>query len=157
MSINYISLQTEITNDPTNLGYSGKSDLDKATILNTANSGYISFNPLLPLTSLGIWAAKTGVRASVEKAALDNTSPVQSPCLAIRDLLVTMGGPPFDIGNVDNRTMISGLVATSIMTLTQANDLISLGNKSPCSRAEVLFGVGTIISEQDIGIARNGH
>lgn len=157
MSINHISLQSEIVNDPLQLNYTGKSDLEKAAILNTSVSGYISFNPLLPLTSLGIWAAKNGVRASVEKAALDNTSPVQSPCLAIRDLLITMGGPPFDIGNADNRAMISGLVATNIMTLPQAEDLLSLGNKLNSSRAEVLFGVGTVISEQDIGIARNGH
>ena len=157
MPIDYAALQSEIVNDPTSLGYSDKSDLEKATLLNTLQSGLIAFNPLLPLTSLGIWAAKTGVRAKVEQAALDNTSPVQSPCLAVRDLLVTMTGPPFDIGNVDNRTMVSGLVLTSIMSSGQAAELISLGNKTPASRAEVLFGVDTIVSEQHIGIARNGH
>jgi hypothetical protein len=68
-----------------------------------------------------------------------------------------MSGPPFDIGNQDNRTMVSGLVLTSIMSSGQAAELISLGNKTPASRAEVLFGVDTVISEQNIGIARNGH
>lgn len=155
MSIDYSALKSEITTDPKSLGLAGKSDAEMASLLNAPNAAFMAVNPLLPLTALGIWAAKTGVRAKVEQAALNNVSPVQSPCLAIRDLLVTMNGPPFDVSNADNQAMVAALVSAGVMTAEQQTELAALGNKSPASRAEVLFGVDTIISERDVGLARN--
>jgi hypothetical protein len=152
--MDYAALANEINTDPLELGYAtAGGDAAIAGLLNISNSGYTANNPMVSLTSLGIWAAKTGVRATVEQAALNNASPVQGPCLAIRDLLVTMSGPPFDIGNADNQAMVAALVETSVMTAAQQAELLALGNKTPASRAEVLFGPGAMVSAYDVRVA----
>lgn len=149
------ALKAELTTDPLHLGYAAAGgDAAIAALLNAPNAAYTANDPLVPLSTLGIWAAKTGVRAKIEANASNASSPVQSVCLAIRDLLVGLSGPSFDSGNPDNLAMVDGLVATGV--LVDANgaslkpSLLALGSKTPASRAEVLFGPGSVVTPADV-------
>src|SRR4051812_11057150 len=102
MPITPSALASEITNDPEQLGYSGQGDAAVCALLNAAHNDYTANNPLVPLSALAIWAAKTGVRAKIEAAAADANSAVRAPCLALRDLFAGLAGPAFDTGNADN-------------------------------------------------------
>lgn len=151
--MDYIALANEINTDPLALGYAGKGDAQVANILNTVNVSYTANNPLVSLNTLSIWAAKNGVRGPIEQNALNNASTVQSICLAVKDLLVSMNGPSFDTSNADNKAMVGALVSAGVMTAAQQTALLALGNKSPASRAEVVLGVGVTVSPLDVRFA----
>lgn len=150
--MDYVALKNEITTDPLVLGYAGKSDMAIAGILNTSNAAYTANNPLVPLTTLSIWAAKNSVRGLIEQNALNNASAVQSICLAVKDLLQGVAGT-WDSSNPDNKTMVQALVTAGVMTVAQQTSVLALGNKSPASRAEVLFGPGTVVDAYDVRTA----
>lgn len=143
------TLKTEIATDPLRLGYaSAGGDVAIAALLNAPGAGFTANNPLVPLSALGIWAAKTGVRAKVEANAANTSSPVQAVCLTVRDLLTGLNGPAFDSSNADNLSMVDSLVAAGVLVDGGGNSLkpalLALGNKTPASRAEVLFGPGSV-------------
>jgi hypothetical protein len=154
VSINPAALAAEIANDPLGLGYANQGDAAVCSLLNAAHDGYTASNPLVPLSTLAIWAAKTGVRAKIEAAAADANSAVRAPCLALRDLFAGLSGPAFDTGNADNLAMADALVSAGVLVDGSNNSLkaalVALGNKGPASRAEVLFGAGTVITPEDI-------
>lgn len=157
--MDYAILANEINTDPLGLGYAGQSDGGIAELLNTPNASYSVSASLVPLSLLGIWAAKNDVRKKIEAAANDSTSPVQSICQTIRDLLQGLNGPPFDASNPDNQAMLSALAAAGVLVddasppNSLASSLLALATKSPASRAEVLFGEGVIVSHIDVAIA----
>jgi hypothetical protein len=148
------TLAAELAADPQGLGYAGKGDGALADLLNAPHDGYTALAPLVPLSALAIWAAKTGVRAKIEAAAADANSPVRAPCLALRDLFTGLAGPGFDLGNPDNLAMADALVAAGVLTDAQgvslASSLLTLGAKTPASRAEVLGGPGTVVTAADV-------
>ncbi|HEX5444050.1 MAG TPA: hypothetical protein VFW87_09490 [Pirellulales bacterium] len=139
-------LATVITTDPGQIGCSPtKGDQANADLLNAVSANRTATNPLVPLSQLGIWAAKNDVRKKIAAAAADATSPVQSVCQVVIDLLQGLSGPPFDVSNQDNQTMIASLVAAGILTAAQQTSLLTLANQSPASYAEVRWGAGTLI------------
>src|SRR5438876_12312104 len=103
------ALAAEIANDPLALGYASQGDATACRPLNTPVEGYTAASPLVPLSTLAIWAAKTGVRAKIEAAAADANSAVRAPCLALRDLFMGLSGPAFDLANADNLAMADAL------------------------------------------------
>jgi hypothetical protein len=149
------TLKTELATDPLHLGYAAAGgDAAIAALLNMPNAVFTANNPLVPLSALGIWAAKTGARAKVEANAANASSAVQAVCLTVRDLLTGLSGPPFDSSNADNLAMVDGLVAAGVLVDSGGNSLkpslLALGNKTPASRAEVLFGPGTVVAPADV-------
>jgi hypothetical protein len=154
VSINPAALAAETANDPLVLGYAGRGDGALCELLNAPHEDFTAHNPLVPLAALAIWAAKTGVRAKIEAAAADAASPVRAPCLALRDLFAGLGGPAFDLSNPDNLDMADALVQAGVLVGALGNSLkaalLALGDKSPASRAEVLFGPGTVVTVDDI-------
>ena len=146
MSINYTNLQAEITNDPLQLGYAGKTDKQKAALLNLK-------------TGVG---AGTITNSQVEKSFfLINIAPALL-VLAAKDAAAK---DKWDrilrvIESVDSVSVNSVTIQT-ILAIAKADGLIDDTTIAAIttrtgSRAEVLFGENVAISESDIGTARNG-
>lgn len=147
----YQALLAEVTNDPVGLGYAGKTDDEIAALLNTADR--VVSASLLPLSTVGIWAAKTGVRAKIGQHAANDASPVQSVCLTILDLLQGLNGPPLELDNADNAAMIDALVAVGVMTAGDKTGLLALG-ETRTSRALELPGWGVAVQAPDVAHVR---
>lgn len=146
----YKVLKEELLKDPLGRNYASMTDDQAATDLNTPYRTLVI--PQIPLTRLAVWAAKTGVRAKIESAALE-LGAVQSICLTIRDLLTGLNGPPLDLSILDNLTMVDGLVAAGVMTKDDKVSLLALQDY-PLSRAMELVGWGISVQAPDIEFAR---
>jgi hypothetical protein len=129
----YAVLKAELLTDPLALGYAAMTDQQCADALNAMTR--VRVEPLVPLAALAIWAAKSGVRAKIDRAAGDGTSPVQSVCLALLDMLAGLSGPPLDLGNPDNLAMVNGLVAAGVMTAGDKAGLLALQDVPPAGRS----------------------
>lgn len=147
MSINYISLNTEVKNDPASLGYAGKTDEQIAVILNTIGSGtaadgksYNIFrNDILPKEIVNC----------IE--ATDFSAATQ---LIISKLELLFVAAPIDATLANVRANFQNIFSGASATTKSALSAVAQRNGS---RAEVLFGTGTVINATDIGIARNGQ
>jgi hypothetical protein len=148
----YAVLKAELLTDPLALGYAAMTDQQCADSLNAPTR--VRVEPLVPLAALAIWAAKSGVRAKIDRAAGDGTSPVQSVCLALLDMLAGLSGPPLDLGNPDNLAMVNGLVAAGVMTAGDKAGLLALQDV-PTSRALELAGWGIPVQAPDVARARS--
>lgn len=121
--------------------------------LGNAPQASLSAQTGIPLTNLGEFCVQQGLRSKIEDNALNTSSSVRDICLAFRDLIVGMNGPPFDTSDPAKVAFVQSLVTAQVMTSQQQTLLMALGAKSPCSDFEKAFGVGTVISWQQINAA----
>lgn len=153
MSPSYAVLKAEVTTDPLSRGYAGMTDAQVAADLNLAI--YPLVNPVVSLKTLGIWAAKTGVRAKIAAAAANSQSAVQSVCLSLQDLFTGLAGPGLDLSNSDNLAMMSALQTAGIMSSADATSLQALTVVGQTSRAIGLVGWGIPVQAPDITFVRS--
>jgi hypothetical protein len=73
-----------------------------------------------------IWAAKSGLRASIEDICNTPEHPLRSSSLALRDFLTNGGLGYFDMDNGDNMEMLDAWVLAGIVSTEQKQDLLSL-------------------------------
>ena len=164
MPIDYTALGSEIRTDPMALGYAASvtagSDTGVAALLNqrpgTFNpvKTWTASAPVLPLTKVLQWAAAgplAAITAGQTTGGPGASTAIKSACMAAITLI---NGPfsSFDVSDPNNTGLISGLVAGGIITSTDQTNLLNLANV-PASRAEVLFGVGTVINYGDVSKA----
>jgi hypothetical protein len=154
MPLTPAALKTELTTDPLNLGYAsyvstfsnGDSQHSLFALLNAKN---YTQNIPVPITSVLIWGAGTGVLAAL-KAAITNPDPVvQSIALAADTLLHSGLTETLDLTNPSIAGMLDPLVQAGVLTANQKTSLLAL-QVIPASRAEVLFGPGTVIGGNDV-------
>jgi len=146
MSINYISLQSEVKNDPAALGYSGKTDEQITNILNTVGSGtaadgksYTIFrNDILPKEIVN---------------CIDPVDFTAATQLSISKLELLFVAAPIDATLTNVRANFQNIFSGASATTKNALSAVAQRNGT---RAEVLFGTGTVINSVDIGKARNG-
>jgi hypothetical protein len=146
MAINYTNLQSEITNDPLQLGYSGKSDKEKAALLNLKTgpgAGSINNNQVEKSVFLITIAPALLVLATKDDATKDKWDRI----LHVIESVSTVTVSSVTIQTILAVAKLDGLIndATIAAITTRTG-----------SRAEVLFGENVVISESDIGTARNG-
>ena len=152
MSITNAALSSEITNNPNNLTdvVSGKTlqelealgaDSVIASVLNLVRSGgtYSVFrNDVQP---------KEIIQAI---APADFTGANQ---LQISKLQLLLAFPPIDMSLANVRGDLQALFSSASQPTKDA--LVAIASRQG-SRGEILGGIGTIISEQNVGQARNG-
>lgn len=131
------TLRDEIDNDPQSLGYSGKTNFQIAQILNTV--GLSGETVDVPFVTTGeIQGAVVG------SEYLLLTAPQRDLWDAVLSAANTSRGVPIDNTNIRGQILDTWDPGTA----TRSN-LAALQTRS-ASRAEVLFGAGTIITDNDV-------
>lgn len=139
MAINYVTLKNEINTDPKALGYAGKSDYDTSVLLNTVGASnetiftkYLAFEDFVAAIVRADYDALTGL-----------------PLAYLNNVLLGPG-VRIESGNATLRSQIAALFPAGTTTRT---NLTNAASRS-ASRAEVLFGEGTYITDADVAKAR---
>ncbi len=137
-STDYQTLKTEIATDPQTLGYAGQSDYDVSVLMNTPGaSGETLFKSYTPTEDL----VACIVRAEFDALAAAGKTYLQMVFQAHK----------VKTGDATLRTQLGTLFAAGTATRTNLTNAAS----RPASRAEILFGENSYVSDQDIAIARN--
>jgi hypothetical protein len=144
----YSVLRALVASDPS---FTGQSDQAVADVLNAPTEVVVV--PLVPLSVLAMWAARTGVRARIE-AGTQTASPVQGICLTLRDLFTGLTGPSLDLSSTDNLAMLDALVTAGIMSAADRTSLLALQNH-PTSRALQLAGWNVPVQAPDVAWVRS--
>lgn len=137
MAINYTQLAAEIANDPKALGYEGRSDYEIATLLSTPG--------LSAETIFRAYTDTAEVVAGIVRAEWTALSAGDKQFLAD----VILKAPRLKTGDANLRTSVATIFGVG--TTSRAN-LTAAASKS-ASRAEVLFGEGTSVSDTDVARA----
>lgn len=147
MSVDYFTLRTELINDPWHIGYSGylavNDFINTANLLNADGSGHVLApsgymvwrNDISPREVINVWQpadffAVTQINAT-KLELLFQGAPIDA----------TQNGIRANFSNIfsGTATMLSGFLSGIASTLG--------------SRAEVLFGYGTSISDSQVSFA----
>lgn len=136
MPINFANLATEINTDPKALGYAGKSDYAIALILNTVGAS--------AETVIRAYTDTTEIVAGVVRAEFDALTAAAKSFLVD----VVLKAPKVKTGDANIRTGLGAIFPAG----TSRNNLIAAASKS-ATRAEVLFGEGTSVSDADVAKA----
>jgi hypothetical protein len=143
--INYPALKTELLTDPAALGYSGPfaagQDQTCATLLNAVGAGaaFSLFKPTIATTDV--------------QACLDPTEFTALTSTQLSQLTIMLAGGSVNTGAASVRTIMAGIFTPSGSFPNTRAALVAIA-KQQGSRAEVLFGVGTVIQHSDIAKAR---
>ena len=136
----YAALQAEITNDPLTLGYANLSDTQKANLLNSTTSS--GAGP--------VW--RTNIPSLQVLQAIVSADYMALTALQLQELSTILQIGTFDATNTNTAATFSAIFTGKPNTITSFTTLaIQTGG-----RAQVLWGIGAVISVQQIGIARNG-
>lgn len=146
MPISYSALKSEILTDPLGLGYAGYvgsgNHVAVANLLNSLSGAGVS----------GVTLANMA-RDDFMLAILPAISAIASGTPTIKDKWDRILGVIQAANSVQNNTSIQYLLSQSVQdglwTQPQANAVFIRNG----SRAEVLFGAGTMVSFADVGIA----
>ncbi len=112
---------TNLANALNGSTYTGMTAAQILTAINTQTGSPTA----VPTSAVLIWAASTGVRATLQATAA-TAGPLQSAALAALDMF-TSGAPTFDLSNAEIQTMIAAFVSGGVITQAQANSLNALG------------------------------
>lgn len=150
MALDYQALKQEIDNDPLSLGYAQfvavGSDYGVSQLLNATNYTKESYANISDIES---YADSHNLRDGIEDGAASN------PYARAASRLFAARYDTVDVNNTAFKGVLQGLVSTSVITQTDSDSIITLGNV-PASRAEVLWGSGTNITESDVAKALRG-
>ncbi|HXG76456.1 MAG TPA: hypothetical protein VNJ53_07800 [Gaiellaceae bacterium] len=153
MALDLAALANELRTDPAALGYAplvaSGSDAALADLLNRRNRAGrrpIAVAPLL------LRAAASGVLAILTAASQDLTKPAAVRAAALAILKVLDRVDTLDLDDPALRGVLDGLVAAGVLTAAQRDAVVAFGN-AQISRAEELFGPGTVVSHLDVARA----
>lgn len=141
MAIDYVALASEINTDPAALGYAAPkqagNDIAVAVLLNAVGAG-VSFQVNREPISSALFIANMD---PTEFAALTQAQLLR--------LLIILSGDSVDINGANTQTSLLGIFPNPGATKTAIAALL----KRQGSRAEVLFGRGTVITGYDVAHA----
>lgn len=146
MSIDYVALKSELQNDPVGLGYgafvSSGNDAGLAAILNLVRAGasYSIFKNNIPIKE---------VIANIVSTDFTSLTALQ---IAKLQLLFAGNTQGLDGTDLNTRNIIIGIFSGMPTTVSNLTTIA----KRQSSRAEVLFGIGTTITNFDIAQALRG-
>lgn len=85
------------------------------------------------------WAAKSGMRATIQDVAANAASPLRSSALALLDIIQGGGDSGIDFSDNDNIEMLGAWVALNELTQAHSDELLALATIK-ISRAEASMG-----------------
>ena len=152
----YTALKQELQSDPMGLGYLQYTSVADYTavagLLNAPAQRFSKQIPQVPINSVLIWAATGPLQKLYDFGhTLGNNLSLRSICLAAVQLFSTSGY--LDLSNPAITVMLQTLVDGGVLSVTDQAGLLALQNVSPASRAEMLFGAGSIVQPFDVQAA----
>jgi hypothetical protein len=148
--MDYTALKNEITNDPLNLGYAvfvtAGNDQAIADLLNAA-TGVGAATVTVPAMSRDNFMTAI-IPALIVLPALSTT--IQSKWDRI--LAVVRAASIINISDPSIQALLGAAVSDNVLT----SDQVSVIGQRTGSRAEVLFGAGTTVTNSDISFALRG-
>ena len=134
-------LRSELTNDPAGLGYAGKTAAQKVALINAAKEG-VTFPKLVDVATVlrVIGMAQFRAAALTEPSRtgwLETLANIRS----LKDGLI-----PSDSGVAE---LLAGAIQAGVLTTGEKAALDTLGTRQG-SRAEELWGAGTVVSLNDV-------
>lgn len=151
--MNYDVLRTELTTDPTGLGYAehieAGSDNRIAELLNAPRGiRYVAVG----MGDVLIWSAQTG---ALRKLTAAKSHPSETVAVVAETALALLTAPleQIDLGRAEVRQMFDVLVAGGVFTAIERDQLLAMAQR-PSSRAQDL-GLGAV-SDVDVAIALRG-
>lgn len=151
-------LRAEIDADPLALGYTAPraagSDHALADLLNALRAAFSCRAPVVPIWRVLAWAAEEGRYERVYTAAASGPAGVRSVAGCALKILDALADVNLDAPEL--RTLLAALVTAAVLSAADRDCLLALGDRSPASRAEVLFGPGTVVTASDIARALRG-
>lgn len=134
-------LRNELTNDPAGMGYAGKTAAQKVAILNAPKEG-VTFHVIVDVATV----LKVIGMAQFRAAALSEPSrtgwlETLANIRSLKDGLI-----PSDAGVAE---LLAGAVQAGVLTSQEKAALDALGVRTG-SRAEQLWGVGTVVTLNDV-------
>ena len=165
MSVDAVVLRNEIETDPDGLGYATLSGPARVNLMNTpgnllspakTGTGWTKAQPLVPVGQVAQWAAtpdgSTG-GTPIDLVTTASTNGALSSAVrgaALMALRLFAGAfDSFDVSSASDLAILGELVAAGLITPAQESSLVALG-VVPCSRAEALFGAGTVLFYSDV-------
>ena len=153
--MNLQALKTEIETDPMALGYAGLlpdapgrvTDLMNAPVFMAPRSRWISELGIMEMYPDGAEAADALL---TKLEAFSDTQARFSG--VVRRVLRFLKGNGFDIGSNSSQGMLTMLAPAGVISEDEATKLKALAHK-PTSRAEVLFGAGTVVTVDNLRVA----
>lgn len=150
------ALRSEIEDDPAALGYAphvaAGRDADIADLLSEGRGDVQTF---VPMAELENWLLVTGKLLQVEAAAAAE-GPLQAPGLLVLRMLASPRLTGIMLSNPQVQAVMGAFQAAGIMTPEDLDTLAGLGTSRQPSRAEALFGEGTVITHGDVARALRG-
>lgn len=134
------ALASEINTDPKAVGYAAKTNKQIADLLNTR--GLVVSDPKI---NAGIVSVQVLLNALVGTEVLTLT-PAQSQAL-----IIYFSGLTLDTSNANVRAGIGAIFGAG----TQSRTNLQAAVDRTASRAETLFGAGTLIDQRDVSLALN--
>jgi len=144
MSLNYVAIKNEIVNDPMMLGYAGKDDQTIANMMNSTTGGGAA---IIDLKVVDKDSFVLGIAPQIYANLSSLTAAKQQQW---RDILgIINGASAVDVSSANAKTLLSQAVTDGVLTQAQVNAVTQrIG-----SRAEVVFGAGTMIGFMDVAKA----
>lgn len=143
--MDYQALKNELVNDPTARGYTGKPDNQCTALLNELQGGItIRRTDIAPNEVLEAIDTRDfqGTLTTAECSWFESVTQLRSLRLSLDD-----GSDTLVLGNLKRLLANPG-------TQGSRARIIALANRQG-SRAEQLFGRGTVVTDADVGAARN--
>lgn len=150
--MDYVLLNSEITTDPTGVGYAGMTDAEIAASLSATT---ICVRQRVVVSSLVEKARELQITLALRTVALDDTKPVELRAIC-QEILSLMDGDltaTIDLDHPTAQTMFGALLQYGIMTAEQAEAIDALATARVISRAEQI-GLGAVVSVEDIDRSR---
>ena len=149
--MDYDGLQSEIENDPENVGYGQHLPGDHVTVadlLNGDDPTGITFYEDVPAEKAARIAVEVGCYAAIADDAENTNSETQDISMATIDTFRKSNGT-FAMRLPSLRESLTALVNNSVLTETQEQAFLDASLR-PARRAEVVLSRGVTVTSQDV-------
>ena len=150
--VNLTQLKTELQTDPAGLGYAPHIPHAPGSLADMLNAQSATMAKPRMITARGIMASY-GLGPAAGAAFMDKLEVLSAGVPAIKwamKFLQTEAG--IDVGEPATQLMLTSLIGAGGITAAEIDGIKAMALQ-PASRAEVLFGAGTQISEADVRAA----
>lgn len=150
--VNLAQLKTELQTDPAGLGYAAHVPHAPGSLADMLNAQSATMAKPRMITARGIMASY-GLGPSAGAAFLDKLEVLSAGVPAIKWAMKFLHAESgIDVGEPATQAMLASLVGVGGVTQTEVDGVKAMANQ-PASRAEVLFGAGSQVTEADVRAA----
>ncbi len=150
--VNLAQLKAELQTDPAGLGYAAHVPHAPGSLADMLNAQSATMAKPRMITARGIMASY-GLGPSAGAAFLDKLEVLSAGVPAIKWAMKFLQAESgIDVGEPATQAMLASLVGVGGVTQTEVDGIKAMAMQ-PASRAEVLFGAGSQITEADVRAA----